>query len=183
MRLFIAREALDAHMRLVGKLMDPRQPLPAKLAVAVRAVLRYSVWYPQQWLAWAGWPKYRRFEALAGHMRFVERAAHRMARELFHGAMRYQAKLAYRQQFLARLVDVGAELFAMAAACSRAQALARRAPQDRSPVDLADGYCRLARRRIHQMMSELWRNDDRTRTRLSEKLLDGRLAWLEEGIV
>ena len=40
----------------------------------------------------------------------------KLARSIFYGMTRWQAKLEYRQAFLGRLVDIGCELFAMAAA-------------------------------------------------------------------
>ena len=184
MRLFIAREALDAHMRIVGKLLDPAQPVAIKLSAALAACLRYAVWYPQQWLAWGWWPRHESFgPRLATHLRFIERTSHTLARALFHSAMRYQTRLAYRQQLLGRLVDVGAELFAMAAACSKAKAMTRLQPSEQSPVELADLFCRLARRRINAALQRLRDNDDRQACRVAQGVLGGQFAWLEEGIV
>ena len=183
MRLFIAREALDAHMRLVGRLLDPHQPAAQKLQSGLSAAVRYAVWYPAQWLAWTGWPRHRKLGRLAGHVRFIEHAAHRLARELFHGAVRYQTRLASRQQLLGRLVDVGADLFAMAAACAKAQAMVRLQASEDSPVVLADLFCRLARGRIDRALREVHENDDRLAYHVAQDVLADRLAWLEEGIV
>ena len=66
---------------------------------------------------------YDEFGRLAKHLRFVERSSRKLARQTFYGMSRWQAKLEYRQAFLGRIVDIGAELFAMAAACSRAEML------------------------------------------------------------
>ncbi|MBI4597963.1 MAG: acyl-CoA dehydrogenase family protein [Candidatus Omnitrophica bacterium] len=184
MRLFIAREALDAHMRRVSDLLDPHQPPMKKLSSLAKAVSWYAIWYPRQWLSWGWWPRYHELPPrLAVHMRFVERASHRLARALFHGAMRHQTRLAVRQQLLGRLVDVGSDLFAMAAACSRAQSLTRLQPSEQSPVELAELFCRLATRRIRQNFRSLRQNDDRQSYRLAQDVLNGRFLWLEEGIV
>ena len=184
MRLFIAREALDAHMRIMSRLLDPRQGLLAKVQAATSVLARYAVWYPQQWLTWSGWPRYTMAgPRLARHLRFVHCASHRLARALFHGAIRHQARLAYRQQLLARLVDVGSELFAMVAACSKAHAMVRLQPSEQSPVELADLFCRLARRRIRHTMRTLADNEDRQLSHTAHDVLSGRLAWLEEGIL
>ncbi|MBI4003476.1 MAG: acyl-CoA dehydrogenase family protein [Candidatus Omnitrophica bacterium] len=184
MRLFIAREALDAHMRIVGQLLDPHQSVPGKLKAALAAGGRYAVWYPQQWLAWTWWPRAERFgPRLAGHLRFIERASHRLARALFHSAMRYQTRLANRQQLLGRLVDTGSDLFAMAAACAKAHAMIRLQPSEQSPVELADLFCRLARRRISRTMEQLNDNEDRQSFRIAQDVLEGRIDWLEEGIL
>ena len=63
--------------------------------------------------------------------------SHVLARTLFHSAMRYQTRLAYRQQLLGRLVDIGADLFAMVAACSKAHAMVQLQPSEQSPVDFS----------------------------------------------
>ena len=97
--------------------------------------------------------------------------------------MRHQTRLAYRQQLLGRLVDVGGDLFAMAAACSKAHAMTRLQPSEQSPVELADLFCRLARRRITYTMQRLGDNDDRQTYRAAQDVLNGRFAWLEEGIL
>ncbi len=51
---------------------------------------------------------------------------------------RWQGKLEHKQRFLGRIVDIGAELFAMTAACVRAQ----RDRADGTAVELADAFCR-----------------------------------------
>jgi len=184
MRLFIAREVLDAHMRLVSQLLDPRRPPVKKLGAALAAFGYYALWYPRQWWAWGWWPRYARVSPpLSGHLRFIERASHRLARALFHSAVRHQTRLAYRQQLLSRLVDVGADLFAMAATCSKAHAMTRWQPSEQSPVELADLFCCLARRRIVQAMRGLRDNTDRQSYRAAQDVLSGRFAWLEEGIL
>jgi hypothetical protein len=183
MRLFIAREALDAHLRIVSKLLSPRVPLPAKLEALVRAGVRYATWYPRQWLYWGGWPRYAGFGRLAGHLRFVRRMSHRLARTLFHAAAVHQMGLQERQRLLGRLVDIGSELFAMAAACSKAQAMVQAQASEQSPVELADLFCRMAQRRVAAALRHIHQNDDRQSYRVAQDVLDGRMVWLEEGIV
>ncbi|MBI3020622.1 MAG: acyl-CoA dehydrogenase family protein [Candidatus Omnitrophica bacterium] len=184
MRLFIAREALDTHMRRVSVLLDPAQAPLKKAGAAMVAFCRYAAWYPKQWLSWGWWPVHERFgPRLAGHMRFVERASHLLARTLFHSAVRHQTRLAYRQQLLGRLVDVGGDLFAMTAACSKAHALVQLQPSEESPLELADLFCRLATRRVHAALRALRHNDDRRSYRTAQDVLAGRFEWLEKGIL
>jgi hypothetical protein len=148
MRLFIAREALDAHLKLVGDAMDPSKPSGAKAKALGKATMYYALWWPRQWASMLWTRSYRELGPLARHVRYVERTSHRLALALFHGAVKYQARLAYRQQLLGRLVDTGAELFAMVAACSKAHRMMQADPHDRSPEELADFFCRGAKQRI-----------------------------------
>lgn len=183
MRLFIAREALDAHLRLVGNAMDPHQPPAVKARALAKAGAYYALWWPRQWVSLCWTKSYRQFGPLSGHLRFVERASHRLALALFHGALAHQARLAYRQQLLGRLVDIGAELFAMVAACSKAQHMTQAQPDDRSPQELADFFCRGARRRIQAALRTLSHNDDRQGYRIAQSVLNDRYSWVEAGIL
>lgn len=183
MRLFIAREALDAHMRLVGPLLSPGGSLTKKWTALANAVGYYALWWPRQWVSQLGTRRFGWLGPLASHVRFVDRASHRVALALFHGAIKHQARLAYRQRFLGRLVDVGADLFAMVAVCSKAHQLRERSPDDPHPVQLADLFCRLARRRIHDRLRHLEDPQDRQLYRMAQAILSDRYLWLEEGIL
>jgi hypothetical protein len=180
MRLFIAREALDAHLRVVSTLADPRASLARKAA----ALGGQLAWYVRQWVPAAASLGQARLRApLDAHLRFVETASRRLARSLFHAAAWHQTRLARRQQLLGRLVDIGGDLFAMLCACTRAQALVRLQPSEPSPVELADLFCRMARRRIAHAFAGLRDNEDRRTYRVAQELLSGAYEWLEEGIV
>jgi alkylation response protein AidB-like acyl-CoA dehydrogenase len=184
MHLFMAREMVDKHLQIAGALVDARKPLSAKLDVLPRMVAFYAWWYPTRWLGWSFWPKYSTFGPLARHLRFVERSSRRLARASFHGMLVYQAKLQNKQAFLFRLVDIANETFAMAAAVSRAQALAdRKTPEGAQAVRMADVFCRSARRRVLSLFRELWSNDDVLRYRHGVGVLAGQDQWLEAGIM
>jgi hypothetical protein len=158
--------------------------MAAKLGALPRIGVFYGGWYPTRWLGWGRWPRYSEFGTLATHLRFVERSARRLARASFHGMLRYQAKLQNKQAFLFRLVDVANELFAMAATVTRAHALGQQGrPEAAEARRLADAFCRMGRRRVHQLFAELWDNDDVQRYRVGAEVLDGKHAWLERGIL
>jgi len=184
MHLFIAREAVDRHLKVAGDLASPDASLGRKAAAALRAGLFYATWYPARWLGWGHWPRYSSFGRLATHLRYVDRASRRLARSLFHAMVRFGPKLEKRQAVLFRLVDVGAELFAMAAACSRAEMLRREpGPEAAGAVEMADLFCRQARRRIEESFRSLFRNDDVQTYRVAQHVLSGEHLWLEQGLV
>ena len=184
MHLFIAREALDKHLEVAGDVVLPGKTLGQRLAGLVRAGLFYARWYPSRWLGWSFWPRYSEFGPLARHVRFVARGARRLARGIFHSMVRFGPKLEYRQAVLFRLVDVGAELFAMASACCRAQWLVQQDPEaGRRAVELADLFCRQARGRISAKFRGMWRNEDVHTYRTAQDVLAGKHRWLEGGTV
>ncbi len=184
MHLFIAREAVDKHLQVAGDVVMPGKELGERLAGLLRSALFYGWWYPSRWIGWSRWPRYAAFGPLATHVRFVERNARRLARGVFHSMVRFGPKLELRQSVLFRLVDVGAELFAMAATCARAQWLLRheRTSGERA-VRLADLFCRQARGRVRSKFRGLWRNEDVPTYRLAQEVLEGEHRWLERGMV
>ncbi len=183
MRLFIAREAVDTHMKVAGDLINPKVPAGKKVGALIKAGLFYAWWYPGLWLGWGRWPRYAEFGPLATHMRFVNRASRRLGRTVFHAMVRFGAKLEKRQAVLGRLVDIGAELLAISATCSRAQTMVAKDPADRGPVDLADLFSRHARRRVRAHFKAVWSNEDIRTYRVAQRQLKGEYAWLEDGIV
>ena len=184
MHLFIAREAVDKHLQVAGDVVMPGKALGQRLAGLVRSALFYGWWYPSRWIGWSFWPKYAEFAALAPHVRFVERAARRLARGVFHAMLRFGPKLELRQSVLFRLVDVGAELFAMAAVCARARRLLDDEPvAGAHAMRLADVFCRQARGRVQAKFRGVWRNEDVPTYQIAQEVLRGEHAWLERGMV
>ncbi|NKX55191.1 acyl-CoA dehydrogenase family protein [Arthrobacter mobilis] len=185
MRLLIAREAVDTHLTAAGDLASAEAALPAKARAAVGASGFYAGWLPRLLAGQGLNPRsYAGFGPLATHLRFIERASRRLARNTFAGMARWQAGLEHRQVFLGRTVDIGAELFAMAACCSRAELLRQQDPaRGSSARELADAFCRQSRTRVRQLFDELWQNTDAADHRLAAKVLDGDFTWLEAGII
>src|SRR5262249_46695918 len=107
----------------------------------------------------------------------------KLARSTFYAISRYQAGLEKRQALLGRIVDIGAELFAMASACVYANTIKEEHPErGDSAFELADLFCTQAERRIGQLFHDLWSNDDTRNYRGAQAVLEGRYEWLEEGI-
>ena len=81
-------------------------------------------------------------------------------------------------------MDVANELFAMAASVCRARAMAdEKRPEAAEAAELADLFCRTARRRVARLFEDLWSNDDVAKYRAALDVLGGRHAWLERGIL
>jgi alkylation response protein AidB-like acyl-CoA dehydrogenase len=179
MRLFIAREAVDHHFKMSFDIVNPESSWKKRITTALRAAPFYATWYPTRWV---GTPKtYGEFGKLAKHLRFAERQTRKLGRTIFHAMVRIGPKLERRQMVLFRAVDIGSELFAIAATCVRAQMLAGQGQKE--AIALADLFCREARLRIRQHFANFYGRNDAAIYRVSQQVLRGEHAWLEQGIV
>jgi alkylation response protein AidB-like acyl-CoA dehydrogenase len=179
MRLLIAREAVDAHLSVAGDIIDPEADLPRKAKAVRRAGGFYAKWLPTLVTGPGQRPgSYADFGPLAKHLRYAERASRKLARSIFYAAGRWQGRLERKQGFLGRMVDIGAELFAMSAVCVRAKA------DDRPEAyELAEAFCAQAQMRIGELFDRLWHNTDDLDAKLAKRVMDGRYAWQEEGVL
>ncbi|MET9855967.1 acyl-CoA dehydrogenase family protein [Streptomyces sp. NPDC006450] len=189
MHLLIAREAVDAHLSVAGDLIDPEKALGDKAKAGARAAGFYARWLPQL-AAGAGQVPgtYRAFHPgghpdLATHLRYVERGSRKLARSTFYAMSRWQGRMETKQGFLGRIVDIGAELFAMSAACVRAEHLRASGEHGREAYQLADAFCRQARLRVEELFGRLWDNTDDLDRKVVAGVLNGAYTWLEEGVL
>ncbi len=185
MRLFIAREALDPHLKVSGAALNSQLPLWQRIRAALKAAKFYAGWYPKQWLPLGASVPPGTHRRLARHLRYAARATRRLARSLFHAMARFGPKLEKQQVLLGRFVDIGAELFALAASCSRAQSLlARGTPEENQELlNLVDYFCASARLRIERNFAGVGRNTDSQGYRLAQQVLKKDAKVLEDGIV
>jgi alkylation response protein AidB-like acyl-CoA dehydrogenase len=187
MRLFIAREATDAHLSAAGELIDPRLPTGERARAAAKAGEFYAKWLPTLMTGKGYKPgSFSEFGRLAPHLRYAERASRKLARSTFYAMARWQGRLERKQGFLARIVDIGAELFAISATCVRAQMdRADRAGTERGATayDLADLFCTQARLRVQELFGQLWTNSDTADSDAAKRILGGSYGWLEDGIL
>jgi hypothetical protein len=184
MHLLIAREAVDQHLKVAGDILDPETDFKAKLASAKESAAFYSKWLPGLVTGEGQKPgSYSEFGSLAGHLRFVERNSRKLARSTFWAMGRYQAGLEKKQSVLGRIVDVGAELFAIASAVVYANTIKNEQPERAEQAfELADMFAKQARRRVDSLFSAIFSNDDDAGYRTAMNVLDGRYTWLEEGV-
>lgn len=182
MHLLIAREAVDAHLSVAGKLIDPSAHPRERARAAARAGGFYARWLPTLMVGQGTRPgAYAEFGPLAQHLRYVERTSRKLARSTFYAMSLWQGRLEHKQGFLGRIVDIGAELFAITAACVRAAEDAREL--GRGPQELADAFCHQARLRVEALFDRLWTNTDARDARLARRVLDGRYRFLEADIL
>ena len=185
MHLLIAREVLDQHLQAAGGVLDPETAFADKARDAVKAAGFYAKWFPQLAVGEGQKPSsFAEFGPLAGHLRYVERSARKLARSTFYLMGRYQAGLEHKGHLLGRLVDIGAELFGISAACVYAASIARDQPNRKDEAfELADLFAKQARRRAEDQFSQLWSNDDASQYKAAQKLLEGRYTWFEADVL
>ncbi|QKW09489.1 acyl-CoA dehydrogenase family protein [Streptomyces sp. NA04227] len=189
MHLLIAREAVDAHLSVAGDLIDPDKSLSDKAKAGAKAGGFYARWLPKLLAGPGQLPvSYQEFHPsghadLAVHLRYVERTARKLARSTFYAMSRWQGRMETKQGFLGRIVDIGAELFAMSAVCVRAELLRSRGENGKEAYQLADVFCRQARIRVEELFGRLWTNTDDLDGKLVKSLMKGAYTWLEEGVI
>jgi alkylation response protein AidB-like acyl-CoA dehydrogenase len=185
MHLIIAREAMDQHLHVAGDLLESDLPIDRKAKALGRAGAFYATWYPKLAVGRGQAPQsYAQYGKLAGQMRFVERASRKLARSTFYGMARWQAGTEGHGAFLGRIVDIGAELFAVSAAVVYTQTAIRDYPERAAEtLELALAFCTQAQLRAERLFHDLWSNADQANHRLALDVLNGRHTWLEQGII
>ncbi|MEZ7155456.1 acyl-CoA dehydrogenase family protein [Streptomyces sp. MAD19A] len=187
MHLLIAREAVDAHLSVAGDLIDPDKTLGDKARAGASAGAFYARWLPKL-VAGPGqlpgtYGEFKHGIDLSPHLRYVERTSRKLARSTFYAMSRWQGRMETKQGFLGRIVDIGAELFAMSAACVRAELLRGRGDHGREAYQLADAFCRQARLRVEELFGRLWSNTDDLDRKVVKNVLGGSYTWLEDGVI
>ena len=184
MHLMIAREAVDQHLQIAGDILLGDGGAAEKARLALKAGAFYAKWFPSLAVGDGQKPSaYAEFGGLATHLRYAERGSRKLARSTFYAMGRHQAKLERKGALLGRIVDIGAELFAIAAACTHASTLAGQDPARREELfELADLFCRQAHRRAEALFTQLWANDDDAQYRVAQSVLKGRYEFFEHGL-
>jgi alkylation response protein AidB-like acyl-CoA dehydrogenase len=190
MKLFLAREALDPHLRRAKDLLMPSTPIGKKGLAAVRLGGHYGWWYPTQVVGarLSGRLRFGSQDLLSAHERVIDRNSHRLAACMFAAMVRHGPKLERRQDVLGNLMLIGTELTAMAATCAHARRLIA---QGEGGVDttsdgaekLASVFCDGAAERIDGMFRAIRRSDTRAVNTLSRSVMAGEHEWLERGVI
>ena len=179
MRLFIAREAMDPHLRIAGEAVNTQLPTGRRLKAAIKAGGFYSGWYPKQWLPLGGANTSGLEGTLAKKIRYVNKTTKKLARRMYHQMLINGPKMEQKQIQLGRIVDIGAELFAIAASVTRAQHLINEGGDRKEILALVDHFYRGAVVRINERFRGIAKNHDGTGYKLAQDVLGG-YDWLTE---
>src|ERR1700726_3641763 len=183
MRLFIAREALDPHLKVGGAIFNTQLPMSERAKAVFTSGKFYAGWYPKQWLPGGAGKIDNLHRDLQKHVDYAARASKRLARGYFHAMARFGPKLDPQQLLLSRFVGIATELFAISATCSYAQSLLGQGKPNDEVLSLANYFCRSARTRIDSHFAGTGRNVDKPGYQLTQDLLAGKHEILRRGIV
>jgi len=183
MRLFIAREALDPHLKVGGAIFNTTLPMSERLKAVFTSGKFYAGWYPRQWFSTGAGKIDNLHPDLQKHVNYAARTSKRLARGLFHAMAHFGPKLDRQQLLLSRFVGIATELFAISATCSYAQWLLGRGKPADEILSVADYFCRSARMRIDHHFAGTARNADKRGYDLVQELLAGKHELLCDGIV
>jgi alkylation response protein AidB-like acyl-CoA dehydrogenase len=183
MRLFIAREALDPHLKVGGAIFNTTLPMSERSKAVFTSGKFYAGWYPRQWFSTGAGKIDNLHRDLQCHVDYAARTSKKLARGLFHAMARFGPKLDREQLLLSRFVGIATELFAISATCSYAQYKIDRGESADEVLSVANYFCNSARSRIDHHFAGTSRNADKRGYQLTQELLAGKHASLRDGIV
>jgi hypothetical protein len=181
MRLFIAREAMDVH---VSQIMPLLMPGGNKIRHFFKSFLPfYAKWYPKQWMPAGGSYAAQHLDYRnRAHLIFIGRHAKKLARTMFHSMARYQQKLEREQLIMANFVDIGTDLFVMAAVLSYADALLPTVAHKAELQQLVDLFCTDARDRVKANLKAVTHHHNNKYSHVSNDVMAGKFDWICTGI-
>jgi alkylation response protein AidB-like acyl-CoA dehydrogenase len=183
MRLFIAREALDPHLKVGGAIFNTTLPKSERFQALLGSGKFYAGWYPRQWMPGGAGKIDNLHATLQKHVDFAASGSKKLARGLFHAMTRFGPKLDREQLLLSRFVGIATELFAISATCSYAQWLLGQGKPKEEILSVADYFCRSSRTRIDHHFTGTGRNVDKRGYQLTQEVMAGKHEVLRSGIV
>jgi len=183
MRLFIAREALDPHLKIGGAIFNTTLPMSERLKAVFTSGKFYAGWYPRQWFSTGAGRIDGLHRDLQKHVDYAARTSKRLARGLFHAMARFGPKLDREQLLLSRFVGIATELFAISATCSFAQYKMNHGESADEVLSVANYFCNSAKSRIAHHFADTGQNVDKRGYQLTQELMAGKHASLREGMV
>jgi alkylation response protein AidB-like acyl-CoA dehydrogenase len=185
MHLIMAREAMDTHLKFILPIVMPHlsDGKETKWGHIRKAMAFYARWYPKMWLPGGTDRGVAHLNATnQAHLTFVEKTCRKLARTIFHTFLKYKKKMETEQLLLANFVDIGSDLFVMAASLAHAESLLARNPADTTPQELADLFCKNARKRIAENFRAIKHNHNSSFDKVAGGVMEGRYAWMRDDI-
>src|SRR5437762_5055398 len=183
MRLFIAQEALDPHLKVGGAIFNTQLPMSERVKAVFTSGKFYAGWYPRQWLSSGAGKVDNLHRHLQKHVDYSARMSKKLPRGLFHAMARFGPKLDREQLLLSRFVGIATELFAISATCSFAQYKIDSGEPADEVLSVATYFCRSAKMRIDHHFAGTSRNVDKRGYDLVQELLAGKHELLRQGMV
>jgi alkylation response protein AidB-like acyl-CoA dehydrogenase len=179
MHLIMAREALDTHFKLVMPLMKPKKGGPSKLSLIMNMLKFYVTWYPKLWLPTSTDFKVKHLSAVnRGHLAYCAKNSKKLGRRIFHTMAKFGPKLEYEQLLLGNAVEIGVQIFVMSATLANAERIMAQNPDDKSADELADMFCREARKIIEDNYRMMKKNHNKLYRKVTDGVMEGRYDWL-----
>lgn len=180
MRLYIAREAMDTHVRQIVPFMKPGVN---KLQHFLKSFFPfYAGWLPKQFLPAKSDFKTDHLDSRnRAHLAYIARSSKRLARTMFFTMAKYGPKLEREQMIMSNFVDIGTDLFAMAATLNYADAHLATCADKQSIQDLADLFCSDARKRIETNFKAVKKNHNNKYNVVAGHAMDGKYDWWCDG--
>jgi alkylation response protein AidB-like acyl-CoA dehydrogenase len=183
MRLFIAREALDPHLKVGGGIFNTQLPMSERAKAVFTSGKFYAGWYPRQWVPSGAGRIDNLNRDLQKQVDYAARTSKKLARGLFHAMARFGPKLDREQLLLSRFVGIATELFAISATCSFAQYKIDQGEPANEVLSVANYSCSSAKTRIDNYFAGTRKNADKRGYQLTQELLAGKHSGLRQGIV
>jgi len=175
MRLFIAREALDPHLKIGAEAVNASLPMKQRMKAALKAAKFYSVWLPVKYVPRSIQGGLDLHPTLLTEMASVERLSRKLARRLFFAMAINGPALEKKQVLLGRFVDIGSELFVLATTISYAQSKIVQADMNAKQVDhtlsLVHYLGELARQKVNELFRSIASNADKEGVALARELI------------
>ena len=180
MRLLLAREALDPHLKAAGAVLDSRLPIGVRLKAAIGAGFHYALWYPKQWLPTFNSGPSGLNGSLRKYLRYVSRTSKKLSRKLFHSMAIYGPGLDKQHKLLGRLTEIGTELFVISACALRIDSMIKDEPEKKAEyLELMDVVFNESKIRIKNNFYGMRNNNDKKNYSFAKKILGGTFKFLE----
>jgi alkylation response protein AidB-like acyl-CoA dehydrogenase len=170
MHLFLAREALDWHLKNAAPLFSSRTSMGEKFSTVLKCAKLYTPWLLKLMIPSSSRSFDKFHPKLKKYLRKIDSRSKKLARTMFWKMLVLGPKLETRQLTLSRLVDIGTELTVMGLVTSRVQSQLNSSRNDNFNTALY--WLHSSMIRVDGMFKEIGKNSDAQARALSKELMD-----------